>query len=153
MSPCLLPRVGPGMPHAVRCPPLCSSPASFLGKLYTLQVPAVQAVSLAKPPALYEAPKQAQIPEQSAETLPQFTRPACCCFLFTQCNSSRVSRQVCLLSPKDDIFLASEPWLLRRTPWGLPSFLLSADPSPSFIPCSKFTSFRKMEDERESRSY
>lgn len=96
----------------------------------------------AKPPATRRVTKTSQsLTSQQRPSAPSCPlRPQ----LFSpySVEAPGVSRQICLLSSKDALLLASEPWLLRFSPTGLLSFLLCS-PVTSFYDLFKIHLFQK----------
>lgn len=129
LGPLLL--AGPEMSYVRRCPALCPSILPPSRTRTALPVLAAQAFSRAKPPAQSEVTKASPHLWPPAKTLPQPCSP----LPFLSLNSIHLPRfQASLLGAQGWSSACSDPPVLRFSPWRLPFFLLSADPSPPLCP-------------------
>ena len=119
-------------------PPACLLPGQARPSPYSSRSRCI----CAKPPATRRATKTSQsLTGQQRASAPSCPpRPRL--FSTYSVEAPCVSRQICLLSSKDALLLASEPWLLRFSPRDCLPFS-SVHLSLPFMLCSKFTSSRK----------
>lgn len=120
-------------------PPACLLPGQARPSPYSSRSRCI----CAKPPATRRATKTSQsLTGQQRPSSAPSCPPRPQLFSPYSVEAPCVSRQICLLSSKDALLLASEPWLLRFSPRDCLPFS-SVHLSLPFMLCSKFTSSRK----------